>query len=149
MRTAFPENYVPSLKLMKRKIDETVKLALTTTLSCSELILLDFESDMLLVLKRNLNSIFEYNSTRSTLKEVNIPPFFELSDKITSLLFSMNFDGVSFINSKNRRCRPSGNVFFNLPPVIRCKFANIILSNLQLGEAYLTGNFFPKIRKIC
>ena len=149
MRTAFPESYVPSLKSMKRKADETVKLALKTTLSCGEgeLITLDFKSDILLVLKRNLNSIYEYNSSRCPLKDVNIPAFFDSSNKITVSL-SMNSDGVRIINSKKRSLWPLWLGILNLPPVLQCKFANIILAKLWLGRGKPDWNvFFSQIKE--
>ena len=146
MLTAFP---VPPQKSMKRKADETVKLALKTTPSCGEgvLITIDFKSDNLLVLKRNLNSIYEYNSSRSPLKYLNIPPFFDSSNKIT-VSMSMNSDGVRIIYSKKHSLWPLWLGILNLPPVLRCKFANIIFAKLWLGRGQPEWNvFFSQIKE--
>ena len=153
MRTAFPENYIPSLKSTKQRADETVNLALKTTLSCGEgeLITLDFKSDILLVLKRNLNSMYEYNSSRGTLKDVNIPPVLDSSNKITVSL-SMNADGVRIINSNKRSLWPLWLCILNLPQVLRCKFAHISHAKLWLGRGKPDWNVFSaklkKLRKV-
>ena len=54
----------------------------------------------------------------------------------------MNSDGVRIINSKKRSLSPLWLGILHLAPVLRCKFANIILAKLWLGRGKPDWNVF-------
>ena len=135
MKTAFPENKIPSFKSLKRDASRNVVSILKTSTSCGEgeCISLDFVQDLLVVLKTNFPAISEYSSSRSPLKDVSVPQTFG-SNNIMTISLTMNSDGVRIVNSKKRSLWPLWLSVLNLPPILRCKFVNIVLAKLWLGQ---------------
>ena len=108
---------------------------------------LDFLPDLCYVIKNNIAAISDYCATRDPRKDVVIPPTFGERNVMTISL-AMNSDGVRIVNSKNRSLWPLWFSILNLPPILRCKFANIVLANLWFGRGKPNWKiFFDQVKE--
>ena len=51
-----------------------------------------------------------------------------------TISLTMNSDGVRIVNSKKRSLWLPLLSVLNLPPILRCKFVNIVVAKLWLGQ---------------
>ena len=149
MQKAFPEYKLPSFKSIKQETTNKVAPILKTAASCGEgeVLTMDYVSDLLADLKNNMSAIIEYSNTRNPHKDIKIAPTFGESNVITIAL-AMNADGVRIINSQKRSLWPLWFSVHNLPPILRCKFVNIVLAKLWLGRGKHNWEiFFGQIKE--
>ena len=149
MKTAFPENKIPGFKSLKRNHLKHLNLASNCIELCGfgECATLDFLPDLCYVVKNNIAAISEYCATRDPRKDVVIPPTFG-EENVMNISLAMNSDGVRIVNSKNRSLWPVWFSILNLPPILRCKFANIVLAKLWFGRGKPNWKiFFDKVRE--
>ena len=135
MKTAFPENKIPCFKSIKGKHLKRLSMVSEGIEVCGfgECATLDFLPDLCYVIKNNIAAISDYCATSDPRKDVVIPPTFGERNVMTISL-AMNSDGVRIVNSKNRSLWPLWFSILNLPPILRCKFAYIVLAKLWFGR---------------
>ena len=126
-----PSSFYPSPNLVRSKISKCTEMYLSESkyLTGGELILLNFAEYLAEIVRKNINSIFQYSRVEArTQRDIKLKPLCD-GEKLRIRLI-LNTDGAKVRKSSSRSAYPVWIGIADLPPILRSSFRNILLCSI-------------------
>ena len=147
-----PSSFYPSPNLVRSKISKCTVMYLSESkyLKGGKLILLNFAEYLAEIVRKNINSIFQYSRVEArTQRDIRLKPLCD-GEKLRIRLI-LNTEGAKVRKSSSRSAYPVWIGIADLPPILRSSFRNILLCSIWYGTKYTCWNtiFAHYYNEIC
>ena len=133
MKCAFKDKKIPEYKKVLSSEDSVRKRVHDSVIRCAqgELIFFPFLDEICLIVELNLDHILKYSFDKD--EDLRLPTAVDRSTKTIHVFLIVNSDGVEAMKSSKKSYWPLWFSLPCLPPILRCKYENLVLARLWFG----------------